>query len=58
MQMMCEFTGERVGGVKVGIEFIGTAVRANETGVAKPLEDSGDRVVAVVAPVGDLGNRS
>ena len=58
MQMMCEFTGERVEGVEVGIELIVTVVRADETTVAKPLEDSGNRVAAVVAPVVDLGNRS
>jgi hypothetical protein len=57
MKMVCEFTSELVKLVEVGIEVIAGVVRADETAIAKSLEDAVDRVAVVVAPVGDFGDR-
>jgi len=58
MEMMCEFTGERVESVEVGVEVIVTVVRPDEAAVADSLEDTVDRIAVVVAPVGHLGDSS
>jgi len=51
MEMMCEFTGELVEAVEVGVELIAAVIGADETAVAKLLEDTVDSVAVVVAPV-------
>ena len=56
--MVCEFTGELVEAVEVGVELVVAVGRPDEPTVAKPLEDAVDRVAVVVAPVGDLGDGS
>jgi hypothetical protein len=58
MQMVCEFPGELVEPVEVGVELVAAVGRPDEPTVAKPLEDAVDRVSVVVAPVGDLGDGS
>ena len=58
MQMVCEFTGERVEAVEVGVELVVAVDGPDKPTVAKPLEDPVDRVAVVVAPVGDLGDGS
>jgi hypothetical protein len=57
MQMVCEFTSELVEAVEIGVEVIAGVVRADETAVAKSLEDAVDRVAVVVAPVSEFGDR-
>ena len=42
MQMVCEFTGELVEAVEVGVERVVAVGRSDETTVAKPLEHSVD----------------
>ena len=39
MQMVCEFTGELVEAVEVGVELVAAVVRPNETTVAESLEN-------------------
>jgi hypothetical protein len=56
--MVCEFTGELVEAVEVGVEVIAAVVRPDETTVAESLEDTVDRIAVVVAPVGNLGDGS
>ena len=58
MQMVCEFPGELVEAVEVGIEFVVAVDGPDEPPVAKPLEDAVDRVTVVIALVGDLGDGS
>ena len=58
MEMVCEFTGELVEAVEVGVELIAAVVRSDETTVAESLEDTVDRIAVVVAPVGNLGDGS
>jgi hypothetical protein len=58
MQMVCEFTGELVEAVEVGVEVIAAVVRPDETTVAESLEDTVDRIAVVVASAGDLGDGS
>ena len=58
MQMVCEFPGELVEAVEIGVELVVAAGRPDETTITKPLEDMVDRVAVVVAPVGDLGDGS
>jgi stage V sporulation protein SpoVS len=55
MQMVCEFTCDRVEAVEVGVELVVALDGPDEPTVTKPLEDAVDRVAVVVAPVGDLG---
>jgi hypothetical protein len=57
MKMMSQFACELVESIEVAVEVIAAVVRADETTVAKPLENSVDCVAVVVAPVGDLGDR-
>ncbi len=58
MQMVCEFPGELVEAVEVGVEFVVAVGCSDKPTVAKPLEDTVDRVAVIVAPVGDLGDGS
>ena len=58
MQMVCEFTGELVEAVEVGVEVIAAVGRPDETKVAESREDTVDRIAVVVATVGDLGDGS
>jgi hypothetical protein len=56
--MVCEFPGELVEAVKIGVEVIVAVVRPDEPTVAKPLEDAVNRATVIVAPAGDLGEGS
>lgn len=56
--MVCEFPGELVEAVEVGVELVVALDGPDEPTVTKPLEDAVDRVAVVVAPVGDLGDSS
>jgi len=56
--MVCEFTGELVEAVEVGVEVIAGVVRPDETTVAESLYDTVDRIVVIVVSVGDLGDGS
>jgi hypothetical protein len=56
--MVCEFPGELVEAVEVGVEVIAAVGRPDEPTVAKPFEDAVDRVAVVVALVGDLRDGS
>jgi len=58
MLMVCEFTGELVEAVEVGVERVVAVGRPDETTVAESLEDTVDGITVVVAPVGDLGDGS
>jgi hypothetical protein len=51
MEMMCEFTGELVEAAEVGVELVVAISCSDEPTVAKPLEDTVDRVAVVVASV-------
>ena len=57
MQLVCEFTGELVEAVEVGVELVVAVGRPDEPTVAKMLADAVDRVAVVVASVGDPGDR-
>jgi hypothetical protein len=56
--MVYEFACERVEAVEVGVELIVAVGRPDKTTVTKPLEGAVDRVAAIVASVGDLGDGS